>query len=50
MPWGGFATWGDVARDSFMVGLTWGLGFGLLALFVSWGYLHLADLWRRSIS
>jgi len=47
--WGGFADWNAAAIDSFFNGLTWTLGFGLLVLFLSWGWGMMADLFKRII-
>jgi len=39
----------DFAREAFIQGLAWALGFGLMVAFLAWGWHALADLFKRVV-
>jgi hypothetical protein len=47
MPWGSFATWSDVAQDSLIHGVEWGLALTFVAAFIGLGCWWFANLFGR---
>jgi len=49
MLWDGFASWADVASDSLIHGLEFGLAAGGVAILISYGIGSLVGLYRAAV-